>query len=157
MHYLPQKSARLEPPGLVRENEKRPDGITLVPWSNGQILVWDATCGDTLAPSYVNQSSILAGSVAEKAASRKRIHYRAIIDQNFLFLPFSVETLGPWCEEAIDFIRLLGKKIAFCTGEPKSRSYLIQRISIILQRTNAARIMGTLPSTGDFNEIYFLL
>lgn len=130
----------------------------MVPWANGQILVWDATCGDTLASSYVNQSSISPGSVAEKAASHKRNNrYRSIIEQNYLFLPFSVETLGPWCEEAIDFIHVLGKKIANCTGEPKSRTYLIQKISIIIQRTNAARIMGNLPSTDDFNEIFFLL
>ena len=39
----------LEPPGLLR---KRPDGVTVVPWKCGKLLVWDPTCPDTLAPSY---------------------------------------------------------------------------------------------------------
>lgn len=31
----------LEPPGLIRKDGKRPDGITLTPWSNGKCLIWD--------------------------------------------------------------------------------------------------------------------
>ena len=42
---------RLEPIGLDRADGKRPDGTTMVPWSNGRLLVWDATCVDTIAPS----------------------------------------------------------------------------------------------------------
>ena len=33
--------SRLEPTGLDRADGKRPDGITMVPWSNGRLLVWD--------------------------------------------------------------------------------------------------------------------
>ena len=44
--------SRLEPTGLVRTDGKRPDGVTLAPWKSGRLLVWDATCPDTFAPSY---------------------------------------------------------------------------------------------------------
>ena len=44
--------ARLEPSGLYCSNGKRPDGISVVPWKSGKLLVWDATCPDTFAPSY---------------------------------------------------------------------------------------------------------
>ena len=44
--------SRLEPTGLNRSDGKRPDGVTLAPWHSGCLLVWDATCPDTLAPSY---------------------------------------------------------------------------------------------------------
>ena len=44
--------ARLEPPGLLRSDGKRPDGMTLVPWTSDRPLVWDATCSDTFAESY---------------------------------------------------------------------------------------------------------
>ena len=44
--------SRLEPTGLLRSDGKRPDGVTLAPWKCGQLLVWDATCPDTFAPSY---------------------------------------------------------------------------------------------------------
>ena len=34
--------SRLEPSGIYRSDGKRPDGITLVPWERGLLLVWDA-------------------------------------------------------------------------------------------------------------------
>ena len=34
--------ARLEPVSLSRSDGKRPDGATVMPWSHGQLLVWDA-------------------------------------------------------------------------------------------------------------------
>jgi hypothetical protein len=43
----------LERNGLSRDDGKRPDGMTLVPWSKGQPLVWNVAVGDTLAVSYV--------------------------------------------------------------------------------------------------------
>ena len=45
-------SSHLEPSGLYRSDGKWPDGATIVPWKQGRILVWDATCPDTLAPSH---------------------------------------------------------------------------------------------------------
>jgi hypothetical protein len=34
-------NSTLEPNGLSRDDGKRPDGMTLVPWIKGQPLVWD--------------------------------------------------------------------------------------------------------------------
>jgi hypothetical protein len=36
--------ARLEPACLSRDDGKRPDGLTLIPWATGRCLVWDFTC-----------------------------------------------------------------------------------------------------------------
>jgi len=44
-------SVALEPLGMGREEGKRPDRATLVPWTQGHYLVWDFTCPDTLVPS----------------------------------------------------------------------------------------------------------
>src|SRR5271163_4863717 len=54
----------LEPQALLRSDGKRPDGVTLIPWSRGHCLLWDFTCIDTLAPSHINRSSLAAGSAA---------------------------------------------------------------------------------------------
>ena len=35
--------ATKEPTGLFRTDEKRPDGLTLVPWQSGKSLCWDVT------------------------------------------------------------------------------------------------------------------
>ena len=56
--------ARLEPPGLLRSDGKRPDGMT---WTSGRPLVWDATCSDTFAESYRSQATSGAGCVAALA------------------------------------------------------------------------------------------
>ena len=38
--------------GVYRSDGKWPDRISVVPWKNGKLIVWDATCTDTFAPSY---------------------------------------------------------------------------------------------------------
>ena len=66
--------SRLEPIGLLRTDGKRPDGVTLAPWKCGQLLVWDATCPDTFAPSYRTQATSEPGRVAALAEYRKEIN-----------------------------------------------------------------------------------
>src|SRR6218665_3321824 len=44
-----------EPPGLLRSDGKRPDGLTLIPWQAGRSLIWDATVIDTLQPHTYQQ------------------------------------------------------------------------------------------------------
>ena len=41
--------AVLEPVGVCCDDSKRPDGMSLIPWSRGLPLLWDFTCSDTLA------------------------------------------------------------------------------------------------------------
>jgi hypothetical protein len=60
IHYIINQSltsihvnSTLELNGLSRNDGKRPDGMTLVPWIKGQPLIWDVTVVDTLADSYV--------------------------------------------------------------------------------------------------------
>ena len=53
------------------KDNKRPDGITNVPWSHGRHLVWEFTCPDTLAPSHLRSTAEEAGSAAKEAEERK--------------------------------------------------------------------------------------
>ena len=41
-----------------RDDEKRPDGLTVLPWANGRCLVWDFTCSDTMAASHLNRAVV---------------------------------------------------------------------------------------------------
>lgn len=95
--------------------------------------------------------------MANRAAKRKIEKYKAIIEQNYLFIPFAVETLGPWNDEAKIFVDDLGNKIRQTSGQPKSKLFLKQRISIAVQRGNAACVMGTFPSSMSMDEIYYIL
>jgi hypothetical protein len=146
----------LEPNGLSRDDGKRPDGMTLVPWNKGQPLVWDVTVVDTLADSYVLKTSEVSGFAAEMACKRKHNKYRSIISSNYIFKGLAFETLGPWCKETIDFINVIGDRLIAESGDSKSKKFLFERISLAIQRGNAASIRGTFPDSALLSEILAL-
>jgi hypothetical protein len=146
----------LEPNGLSRDDGKRPDGMTLVPWIKGQPLVWDVTVVDTLADSYVLKSSEVSGFAAEMACKRKHSKYSSIISSNYVFKGLAFETLCPWCKEAIDFINVIGNRLIAESGDSKSKKFLFERISLAIQRGNAASIRGTFPDSAILSEIFVL-
>jgi hypothetical protein len=149
-------NSTLEPNGLSRDDGKRPDGMTLVPWIKGQPLVWDVTVVDTLADSYVLKSSEVSGFAAEMACKRKHSKYSSIISSNYVFKGLAFETLGPWCKEAIDFINVIGNRLIAESGDSKSKKFLFERISLAIQRGNAASIRGTFPDSAILSEIFVL-
>ncbi|CAH2241265.1 jg3326 [Pararge aegeria aegeria] len=72
---------------------------------------------------------------------------------SFIFVPFGVETLGPWGPEARALFKELSKRVIESTGEPRAGSYLGQRISLAIRRGNAASILGTVPRCGGFKDV----
>ena len=59
----------LEPAHLYRTDNKRPDGMTLVPWKQ---LLWEVTVADALAPSRLSGGLVgEPGIVAVEAEERK--------------------------------------------------------------------------------------
>jgi hypothetical protein len=146
----------LEPNGLSRDDGKRPDRATLIPWSKGQRLIWDVTCVDTLASSYLNHTSMCSGAAAEIACVKKHNKYKSLKSANFIFKALAFETLGPWCKEASSFIDNVGSKLIAESGDLNAKYFLRQCISLAIQRGNAASIRGALPETTPLEEIYFL-
>lgn len=147
--------AVLEPVGMIREDGRRPDGMSTVPWKSGRCLVWDATCTDTLAPSNIEISKRIAGSVAEIAATKKRSKYKQIANDHH-FIPVAIETMGPICKDGKKFLEELGERIASVTGEKRAKEYLMQRISLAVQVGNAASVLGTMKRTADMREVFYL-
>lgn len=147
--------AILEPPGCSRPDGKQPDGMSLIPWARGRSLLWDYTCRDTFAPSYLNSSSRHVGHVA-KEAERKKIDHYSELAHHFIFIPVATETSGVIGKLGMDLIRNIGSKITDATKEKRATSYFIQRISIAIQKGNVASILGTIPHTKDLAEIFYL-
>lgn len=142
--------AELEPTRLLRGDGKRPDGATIDPWAGGRYLVWDFTCPDTVAPSHLLQSSREAGSAAAGAETRKVSKYRAIMASgDYIFTPVAIETLGTWGQEANSLCQEIGARLARETGDLRSTAFLRQRISLAVQRGNAASVLGTMPQEDD--------
>ena len=65
--------SRLEPSEVYHSDGKRPDGASLVPWKRGKVLVWDATCEDTFAPSYISKAAMAAGLIARHAGRGSKL------------------------------------------------------------------------------------
>ena len=65
----------LEPSGLYRSDGKRPDGASVVPWRCSKILVWDATCVDTLASSHQALAARESRAVAVNGKFKKHAKY----------------------------------------------------------------------------------
>jgi len=100
-----------EPSGLARSDGKRPDGLTLIPWSKGRCLIWDDTVADTLATSYLHLTSVSSGSAAEGAASRKITKYTALASTR-CFVSLVFETFGPICDSGLSLFDDLGGRLA---------------------------------------------
>ncbi|XP_055328073.1 uncharacterized protein LOC129581172 isoform X2 [Paramacrobiotus metropolitanus] len=64
---FPSRMEGLSVKDLSVKDKKRPDVITLIPWTRGKPLAVDVTCVDTLAASYIDRTSVNAGAAAELA------------------------------------------------------------------------------------------
>ena len=121
----------------------------------GRCLVWDFTCPDTLAASHLNRAVLSPGAVANEAEKRKTAKYQSLTAL-YRFTPIAVETLGALGDEATAFFRDLGHRISSVTAEPRSFQFLMQRLSVAVQRGNAACIIGTIPTSTHWDELFYI-
>ena len=112
-----------------------------MPRKGGRVLVWDATCPDTFAPSHLQLATREAGAVADQAERRKVAKYIELAATHH-FIPVAIESTGVFGPQAHAFFR-----------EPLSLHYLHQRIAVAIQRGNAAAVLGTSPP-GDTDPIF---
>ena len=126
--------------------------MTLIPWENGQALLWDFTSSDTLAPSNLMTASRNVAGVASAAQQLKHRKY-ASLSSSYIFYPVCIETLGVWDEFAKALIYKIGARVCENTGDPRATSFLVQRLAIDVQRGNAASVMATLPSSKSWDEM----
>ena len=109
----------LEPAGLDRGDGRRPNGITVYPYSRGRCLIWDATCVNTFASSNLIRAALVAGSVADAAEVRKIARY-AKLGRRFIFQQVVVETSGAMGKSTNKFCKHLGRQLAVRFPVPES-------------------------------------
>ena len=65
--------------------------------------------------------------------------------ENIVIIPFeeAIETSGACGSLTLEFLRDLGNRLRQATGEESSFAYLLQRLSVAVQRGNAASVLGT--------------
>ena len=134
--------AILEPHGIERRDGKRPDGMTLFPFSGGKSLLWDATCVNSYAQSRLAAAATTAGGAAKEAEEAKRRKY-AHLSPRFRFEPVAFETSGSCGPTTRVFLKELGARLASVTGERRETEWLFQRCSLAVVRGNAASVLLT--------------
>ena len=96
-----------------------------------------------------------AGRAAEKAETSKVDHY-APLNNTYCIQPIAVETYGSWGKSSLKFIKGVGEIIAKTTGEKKSIFYLLQNMSMIIQRSLASCIVGSIGHSTRLEEVFYL-
>ena len=132
----------LEPIGLYRSNGKQPDGCSIAPWKSGQCLVWDFTCVDTFAASYIADATREAKAIVTAAEARKKEKY-ALLSKSHHFVPIAIETSGALGPDALSLLTDISRRQQSITHDHQSLLFLLQRVSIALQHSNAASVLGT--------------
>jgi len=120
-----------EPAGLSRDDGKRLDGVTLLPWAKGKPLAWDITVPDTYADSHLADTATTAWAAADKAANNKVAKYRQIADSH-IFVPVAIESAGTWNRQAVELVQELGRRMTAVTEDTREATYLFQRMSVAL-------------------------
>ena len=121
--------SRLEPTGFSHSDGKRPDGVTLVHWRSGRLLMWDTSCPDTFAPSNLQSATRGLRGLADQSKQEKY----AALNQHYNFTLVTIKTPSPFGPETFAFLRELGYRLKQVTREAKSFFYLRQRLFVAVQ------------------------
>ena len=132
----------LEPVGLDRGDGRRPDGLTVFPFTDGKNLCWDSTCHDTFCKTALKDTALSAGAAANKAEADKRRQY-ASLQGRYRFEPLAIETSGVFGKTSAKLVSEIGRRIAAQTGDKRETAWLRQRLSIAVVRGNAASVLAT--------------
>ena len=123
----------LEPPGLLRSNGKRPDPGWHVSCA---MEFWQTIGVGCDLPRYLcyfssrsSHSVMVLGVLhAGQVEGRKSVKYTHLAP-TYLFQQIAIETSGGIGPRSRAFLRELGKCVALASGEARSTSHLLQRLS----------------------------
>ena len=60
----------------------------------------------------------------------------------------AIETTGAIGPQSLEFLKELGQRLRQVSGESNSTTYLLQRLSVAVQRGNAASVLGSIGGSG---------
>ena len=110
--------------------------VSIIPWFSGRLLVWDATCSDTLAYSNLPAAVTEAGAVTLQA-------------EKFFFFFKVFFFFGPQTKAL-----KLGQHLKSLTLDENSHQYLLQKKnSVAVQQGNAASVVGSLPWASKMENV----
>ena len=81
-----------------------------------------------------------AGLTPNAAATVKLSKYRSLTDR-YHFEVVSIETADTYCERTMKKVRDIGHRLTEATGDQRETFRFMQRLSLTVQRSNAANIL----------------
>ena len=122
--------------GFDRGYGKRPDGMTVFPFSMGKCLILDCTCVDSFSHSALALTATEPGSASRSAEVRKNLMYEGLCD-GYIFQAIAIETSCVFGRDTNAFISRLGHLATSVSGERREAEFLRQRLSLATVRGNA--------------------
>ena len=89
----------------------------------------------------------------QERENKKTDKYINLAD-NYHFVPVGAETYGAFGPQGLKLLKKIGTKIQEATGEKRSTLYLLQSISMAIQRGNAACVIGTAPTSNGLEGLF---
>jgi hypothetical protein len=74
----------------------------------------------------------------------------------FSIFKWQINNILDYKQYSIDLINVIGNRLIAESGDSKSKKFLFERISLAIQRGNAASIRGTFPDSALLSEIFVL-
>ena len=107
----------------------------------------DVTVISPLQTTLVSKSASTTGHALGIGTSRKiAAHYAACGAVRVSFEPLAVEALGDWDRHACDILKRIASSLPRPQGSPYPATYLMQQLSLTLQKCNATLIFRRAPN-----------
>ena len=71
------------------------------------------------------------------------------ISARHIFVPVTVETLGPFCDEGLKFVSEIDLRVSTIFDDSRESNFLFQRISVLIQHFNKVAFQGTFQDIPD--------
>lgn len=113
--------------------------ISIIACNCGKLLVHDFTCVNTVSRSHLELTSKTAGSELKEYST---------FENDYIFYPIAIETWG-FCSYHSKI-----KNLVILKRDESENIFLIQKLSIAIQRENASYILGTIPNNKHQDEIF---
>ena len=114
-------------------------------WINGRKVAFDVSVtSPTQEAVSLHAAETAATAIDARKATKNRVHFENCRAQGIFFQPLVVETFGGWDPVAADFLKKMATKAACRWGKTPAKEikYFFQRLSVALQRGNAALLIA---------------
>ena len=137
-----------EMPGLIPGSLSRPANVYVGNWVDGRKVAFDVSVTSPTQEAILFQAADRpAAAIEARKQSKMRAHFSNCQSQGIFFQPLVVESFGGWDFDALKFLKEIGRQDARRWGKDSAMEikYFFQRLSVALQRGNAALLIERDP------------